>query len=247
MKPIRKVDKKSNFYITHFDVVKDKSYGGSSSQGDKDNKVIDVHMSNGSKTKCPNIPKNREKLLKIMWKQHDVNKGKLNSLKNKSRKFIMLALTSGLCTIAGGAFLGIANLYDLALPMELLYGLIGTCGAATFGTLAVDAKTVSNIKDIEKNEFLKKNEEILNSADLEDENCLLNINSFQLYELHRINGSKKRDEIPQNFDINSINSLSLDTLKTLKANLERENYLGLSRSKDKTANEAHSSKQYVKR
>lgn len=83
------------------------------------------------------------------------------------------------------------------------------------------------INELKKYEYLKNNETVLNQADLENSNILENVKNKDKAKIIRIKSEKDKENDKHYFDINSIDRLSLDALKKIKSNIERDNYLGL--------------------
>ena len=104
------------------------------------------------------------------------------------------------------------------------------------------------IKEIRKNDYLIENEEVLNKADLGNQSILENVKTKDKSVIAKIKQEKDKENDKHYFDINSIDKLSLDTLKEIKANIERENYLGLVRTDEETKGNTESKgKPYVKK
>ena len=87
-------------------------------------------------------------------------------------------------------------------------------------------KSLNKLDDLSKYVFLEENEEILNNADLEDSNILENVKRKDIKEIKRII-TRNNSEQSNIFDWNSIDNLSLETLRQIKDNIVRDNYLGL--------------------
>lgn len=70
------------------------------------------------------------------------------------------------------------------------------------------------------------------NADLDDPNILEQVKSKDKKEIAMIKNKKDSENEKPYFDNNSIDGLSLDALRKIKANIERENYLGLANKKE---------------
>ena len=235
MKVIRDEDKKSNTYIKHFEVKKgtiQKNTRKNASAVEittEDYNDLVVYMADGSKPRYANIEKNKVRALELMSKQHLRNKECEEKLVSKMSNNI--AMADG-CGITGLIFAGVmatgvpnqdyllfANAIRISFPtIILVYG----------GIKGIIAKKIYNkIKEIKKNDYLLENEEVLSEADLENENILENVKDKDKAVIAEIKEEKDKDNDKHYFDINSIDKLSLDALKKIKANIEKDNYLGL--------------------
>ena len=235
MKVIRNEDKNSNKYIVRFEVEKGtiqkntrKNASAVEIKAEDYNDLV-VYMADGSKPRYANVEENKIKVLKLMRDQHLRNKKELEKLKNKKIEYLISCIGF---FIAGGVMAGIMssgipnpnymllnNILDVVLPTVFLV----PSGISTIKTF----KTSEKIKEIKKNDYLLENEEVLNKADLENENILENIRDKDKAAIAKIKQEKDKENDKHYFDINSIDKLSLATLKEIKANIERENYLGL--------------------
>ena len=235
MKVIRDEDKKSNTYIKHFEVKKgtiQKNTRKNASAVEittEDYNDLVVYMADGSKPRYANVEENKVKLLQLMTEQHLRNKMCEEELDDKYCKNIAKSVVffiGGLVAVAAMVngvpnqdYLLFANAMRISFPtIILVYG----------GIKGIIAKKIYNkIKEIKKNDYLLENEEVLSEADLENENILENVKDKDKAVIAEIKEEKDKDNDKHYFDINSIDGLSLDALKKIKANIERENYLGL--------------------
>lgn len=251
MKVIRNEDKKSNKYIIRFKVEKGKqdkfTEDGSNvmiKRTTEDYNNLVVYMADGSKPRYKNMPERQVRLLELMEQQQVNNEKELPKLKARSliSKTLTILMLGGACLFAT---FGVLDNYEIMNFLTFKDNLLFASGfsIATIIDYVNVRRIEGKIVDIEKNNYLKKNINILNSADLEDENVLENIKSKDKVEISNIKSKKEEDNDNNYFDINSINNLSLNTLKKLKSNIERENYLGLN---DKN-NSRSRGKSYVKK
>ena len=131
-----------------------------------------------------------------------------------------------------------------SIPLSILneMSLFSVSAVVTFSSFALltpltaYGKSIAyKIEDIKKGDFVIENEKVLNEADLENKNILENVKDKDKAVINKIKQEKGKENDKHYFDINSIgiDGLSLDALKKIKANIERENYLGLVRSDDK--------------
>ena len=251
MKVIRDEDKKSNMYIIRFDVERgtrnkpylEKELGGITVTTEEYSELV-LHMADGSKPRYLNIPENKKKALELMSKQHLKNKECEEELSSKMSDNLTTTLV---CGIAG---LLLASAMSTVVPSQahsLLANVLGisipTVVLAYGGIKGIIAKKIYNkLKEIKKNDYLLENEEVLNKADLENENILENIRDKDKAVIAKIKDAKDKENDKQYFDINSIDKLSLPALKEIKRNIKRENYLGLV-----STNEKAKEKTYVKK
>lgn len=235
MKVIRDEDKKSNTYIKHFEVKKgtiQKNTRKNASAVEittEDYNDLVVYMADGSKPRYANVEENKVKLLQLMTEQHLRNKMCEEELDDKYCKNIAKSVVffiGGLVAVAAMVngvpnqdYLLFANALRISFPtIILVYG----------GIKGIIAKKIYNkIKEIKKNDYLLENEEVLSEADLENENILENVKDKDKAVIAEIKEEKDKDNDKHYFDINSIDKLSLDALKKIKANIEKDNYLGL--------------------
>ena len=230
MKVIRDEDKKSNKYILKFEVEKgtrEKSTRKNASAveitTENFNNLV-VYMADGSKSRCANIEENKVRLLQLMTKQHESNKQREEELNDKYCKNIAKSVV---CFIGGLIVVAMVN--GLPNPNHLLLVnairiSVPTIILAYSAIKGVNAKKIYNkLKEIKKNDYLLENKETLNEVDLDNKNILENIKDKDIPVLNKI----KQEKDKSYFDINSIDNLSLDALKRIKSNIERENYLGL--------------------
>ncbi len=234
MKVVRKEDKNSNIYIENYKVetkdnikVKTEEY----------NNLV-LYMADGSRPRYANIPENKVKVLNKMHQQYTLNKQEKAKIKSKRKLYVTIT----------GASLGIA--VGLILPPNTILTVPLVASSIALATISA-AYYVKNIKkhnEIEKEEYLVSFQNELNNADLENDNVLENIKDKDKVEIGKI--KKEKDAVNDNsyFDLSTIDRLSLKTLKRIKANIERENYLGLTRTNENVKNDTESkSKPYVKK
>ena len=244
MKVIRDEDKKSNKYIIKFDVEKgkrDRYIEDESSVMIKrtieDYNDLVVYMADGSKPKYANVEENKLRILQLMTEQHLRNKMCEKELDDKYCKNIAKSVTF----FIGGIVAVGAMVNAVPNPNHLLFENAIRIGFPTIilaysAIKAISVKKIYNkIKEIKKNDYLLENEEVLNKADLENKNILENIRDKDKAVIAEIKEEKDKEKDKHYFDINSIgiDGLSLDALRKIKANIERENYLGLVGSDDK--------------
>ena len=239
MKVIRNEDKNSNKYIVRFEVEKGtiqkntrKNASAVEIKAENYNDLV-VYMADGSKPRYANVEENKVKLLQLMTEQHLRNKICEEELDDKYCKNIAksVAFFIGGLVAVGAIVNGVLN------PNHLLFANAIRIGFPTIilvygGIKGIIAKKIYNkIKEIKKNDYLLENEEVLNEADLENENILENVKDKDKAVIAEIKEEKDKVKDKHYFDINSIDKLSLDALKKIKANIERENYFALSTSK----------------
>lgn len=254
MKVIRKEDKKSSKYIIKFDVEKGTIQKNTRKNAsaveitteDYDNLV--VYMADGSKPRYANVEENKVRLLELMKDQHSINKTYEKALSYKMRSNIVISAFLGVgcliltfvmaSVVPSQDYLNFVNILRIVFPTTFLTGTV---------FYGVAAKHIYNkLKEIQKNDYLLENEEILNEADLENANIIENIKSKDKIEISRIKETKDKEDDKQYFDINSIDGLSLKTLKTLKENIEKENFLGLITTQQKKENADARGNQFTK-
>ena len=246
MKVIRDEDKNSNKYIMRFEVEKGtiqkntrKNASAVEIKTEDYNNLV-VYMADGSKPRYENVPEYKVRLLELMREQHARNK----EVEILYRWADYLSNSIGMCV--GGIFsavvmatitivnpdLFIANFFQIGIPGVLF-------AYASFS--GIKAKILNNkLKEIKKNDYLLENEEVLNEADLENENILENIKDKDKAVIAEIKEEKDKENDKHYFDINSVDKLSLDALRRIKANIERENYLGLVRTVEETKGDTES-------
>lgn len=223
MKVIRKEDQYSNIYVNNFEI----KYPSDSKKkkGENNGKIV-VYMADGSKPRYDNLPEKKVRLLEVMHHQQLKNKKELPKLKRKKAlgKVLGTLMVGG---IVVASTLGAMDYYDVMNFLSYQYSALLTAGLSvtTFVDLATVTKLSSKIKEIKKYDYLDQNQELLNTADLKNENIVENIKTNDKNELQRIKASKDKDHDTTYFDYNSINNLSLETLIELKSNIEREYYL----------------------
>lgn len=231
MKVIRDEDKKSNKYILKFEVEKgtrEKSTRKNASAVEittEDYNDLVVYMADGSKPRCANIEENKVRLLQLMTKQHESNKLCEEELDDKYCKNIVKSVVCFL----GGLIVVTVMVNGVPNPNHLLFAnairiSFPTIMLAYSAIKAISAKKIYNkLKEIKKNDYLLENEDALNEVDLDNKNILENVKDKDIPVINKIKQEKDKNY----FDINSIDNLSLDALKRIKSNIERENYLGL--------------------
>ena len=241
MKVIRDEDKKSNKYIVRFEVEKGTIQKNTRKNASaieittEDYNDLVVYMSDGSKPRYANVEENKVKLLHLMTEQHLSNKKELEDLKRTKSFYqvtsVILYIVSVIITVITQfhnpniEYMAIKNILEVIISSSFLICSV----ASIFRARLAERK----IKEIKKNDYLLENEEVLNKADLENENILENIRDKDKAVIAEIKEEKDKENDKHYFDINSIYKLSLPALKEIKANIERENYLGLVRSDDK--------------
>ena len=228
MKVIRNEDKNSNKYIISFKVKRNNSYKGANITTGEYDKLV-VLMADGSKPEYLNIPENQMRLLELMGKQHSDN----NLQKKEIIKKRKASKIKGVVSFVGGTVIAtvIASLFPNSEAI-MLYDAIKVVvplGIYAYSGLEfIEAKKSSRkLNDINKYDFLEENADLLNAANLENLNILENVKSKDKEEIKRIIDSKNSEQDANTFDWNSINNLSLGALRQIKANIDREFYLGL--------------------
>ena len=114
----------------------------------------------------------------------------------------------------------------------------------TVGHAIITKKTLSKLEEIEKNNYLIENEEVLNKADLENENILENVKDKDRSAIAEIKQEKDSQNDKHYFDINSIDGLSLAALREIKANIAS---LGLSPTKEEVKDVESKGTTFVKK
>ena len=250
MKVIRDEDKKSNKYIMRFEVEKgtiQKNTRKNASAVEittEDYNDLVVYMADGSKPRYANVEENKIKVLKLMRDQHFRNKKLLKRLIVKEKIAMAVAIP---LLITGFGSIPLSILNDMSLFS--VSAVVTFSSFALLTPLTAYGKSIAyKIEDIKKGDFVIENEEVLNKADLENKNILENVKTKDKSVIAKIKQEKDKENDKHYFDINSIDKLSLDTLKEIKANIERENYLGLVRSDDKAKGNTESKETaYVKK
>ena len=179
-----------------------------------------VYMADGSKPRYENVPKHKVRLLELRYQQFLKNKEKLNELK-KSKKIISIIWGS-----IAGIIIGVTALSTSSITIILASSLI-TISLAAASAIISNKSLNSKIDDINKYDLFFVNEDMFKNADLDDPNILEQVKSKDKKEITMIKDKKDSENEKPYFDNNSINGLSLDALRKIKANIERENYLGL--------------------
>ena len=251
MKVIRDEDKKSNKYILRFEVEKctrnkpyfEKNLGGITITTEEYSELV-LHMADGSKPRYDNLEENKLNLLQLMTKQHLKNKMCEEELSSKMSNNI----AKSIALVIGGLIAVFVMVNATPDSSRLLFSntiriVFPTIILAYGGIKAISAKKIYNeIKEIKKNDYLLENEEVLNETDLNNENILENVKYKDKTAIAKIKHAKDNENDSHYFDLNSIDGLSLDTLKKIKSNIERENYLGLVTTIEETKD-----KKYVKK
>ena len=247
MKVIRDEDKNSNKYIMRFEVEKGtiqkntrKNASAVEIKTEDYNNLV-VYMADGSKPRYTNIEENKVRLLELRYQQFLKNKGKLKSLKDY--KTIFNVVSGGIA----GIIVGVTSMATSSITILL------QCSAITFALAYTSALVVnkvinSKINDINKYDLFFENEDIFKDVDLDDSNILERVKSKDKAIIAEIKQEKDKENEKTYFDNNSIDGLSLDALRKIKANIERENYLGLVRTDEETKGNTESKgKPYVKK
>ena len=225
MKVIRKEDKNSNVYITKFttESVKKPKYidkGILIKRNVEDCSELVVYMADGSKPRYENVPEHKVRLLELRYQQFLKNKEKLKELK-KLKKIISIIWGS-----IAGIIIGITALSTSSITIILASSLI-TISLAAASAIISNKSINSKIDDINKYDLFFVNEDMFKHVDLDDPNILEQVKSKDKKEIVMIKDKKDSENEKPYFDNNSIDGLSLDALKRIKANIVRENYLGL--------------------
>ena len=184
-----------------------------------------VYMADGSKPRYENVPEHKVRLLELRYQQFLKNKEKLNELKN-SKKIISIIWGS-----IAGIIIGVTTLSTSSITIILASSLI-TISLAAASAIISNKSLNSKIDDINKYDLFFVNEDIFKNADLDDPNILEQVKSKDKKEIAMIKDKKDSENEKPYFDNNSIDGLSLDALRKIKANIERENYLGLANKKE---------------
>lgn len=256
MKVIRDEDKNSNKYIMRFEVEKGtiqkntrKNVSAVEIATEDYNNLV-VYMADGSKPRYDNIEENKVRLLQLMTEQHLRNKVCEEELDDKYCKNIAKSVVFfiGALIVVAAMVNGIPNSNHLLFANAIRI-VFPTIILAYGGIKAISAKKIYNkIKDMKKNDYLLENEEVLNQADLNNKNILENVKDKDKTAIAKIKQEKDKENEKTYFDNNSIDGLSLDALRKIKANIERENYLGLVRTDEETKGNTESKgKSYVKK
>ena len=247
MKVIRDEDKNSNKYIMRFEVEKGtiqkntrKNASAVEIKTEDYNNLV-VYMADGSKPRYTNIEENKVRLLELRYQQFLKNKGKLKSLKDY--KTIFNVVSGGIA----GIIVGVTSMATSSITIILQCSAIAFALAYT-SALVVNKVINSKINDINKYALFFENEDIFKDVDLDDSNILERVKSKDKAIIAEIKQEKDKENEKTYFDNNSIDGLSLDALRKIKANIERENYLGLVRTDEETKGNTESKgKPYVKK
>ena len=247
MKVIRDEDKNSNKYIMMFEVEKGtiqkntrKNASAVEIKTEDYNNLV-VYMADGSKPRYTNIEENKVRLLELRHQQFLKNKGKLKSLKDY--KTIFNVVSGGIA----GIIVGVTSMATSSITILLQCSAIAFALAYT-SALVVNKVINSKINDINKYDLFFENEDIFKDVDLDDSNILERVKSKDKAIIAEIKQEKDKENEKTYFDNNSIDGLSLDALRKIKANIERENYLGLVRTDEETKGNTESKgKPYVKK
>ena len=246
MKVIRDEDKKSNTYIKHFEVKKgtiQKNTRKNATAVDittEDYNNLVVYMADGSKPRYKNVPESKVRLLELRHQQFLNNKTKLKNLKNYKTFFNVIV----------GGIVGIIVIVT-AMATSSITTLL-QCSAITFALAYASATVVnkiinSKINDINKYALFFENEDIFKDVDLDNSNILERVKSKDKSVITKIKQEKDNDNDKQYFDNNSIDGLSLDALRKIKDNIERENYLALSNTQEKNKDAEFKGISYTKK
>ena len=224
MKVIRDEDKNSNKYIMRFEVEKGtiqkntrKNASAVEIKTEDYNNLV-VYMANGSKPRYTNIEENKVRLLELRYQQFLKNKEKLKSLKDY--KTIFNVVFGGIA----GIIVGVTSMATSSITILLQCSAIAFALAYT-SALVVNKVINSKINDINKYALFFENEDIFKDVDLDDSNILERVKSKDKAIIAEIKQEKDKENEKTYFDNNSIDGLSLDALRKIKANIERENYL----------------------
>lgn len=247
MKVIRDEDKNSNKYIMRFEVEKGtiqkntrKNASAVEIKTEDYNNLV-VYMADGSKPRYTNIEENKVRLLELRYQQFLKNKEKLKSLKDY--KTIFNVVSGGIA----GIIVGVTSMATSSITILLQCSAIAFALAYT-SALVVNKVINSKINDINKYDLFFENEDIFKDVDLDDSNILERVKSKDKAIIAEIKQEKDKENEKTYFDNNSIDGLSLDALRKIKANIERENYLGLVRTDEETKGNTESKgKPYVKK
>ena len=247
MKVIRDEDKNSNKYIMRFEVEKGtiqkntrKNASAVEIKTEDYNNLV-VYMANGSKPRYTNIEENKVRLLELRYQQFLKNKEKLKSLKDY--KTIFNVVFGGIA----GIIVGVTSMATSSITILLQCSAIAFALAYT-SALVVNKVINSKINDINKYALFFENEDIFKDVDLDDSNILERVKSKDKAIIAEIKQEKDKENEKTYFDNNSIDGLSLDALRKIKANIERENYLGLVRTDEETKGNTESKgNSYVKK
>ena len=176
MKVIRDEDKKSNKYITRFEVEKgtiQKNTRKNATAVDittEDYNNLVVYMADGSKPRYKNVPESKVRLLELRHQQFLNNKTKLKNLKNYKTFFNVIV----------GGIAGII-VSVTAMATSSITTLL-QCSAITFALAYASATVVnkiinSKINDINKYALFFENEDIFKDVDLDNSNILERVKS----------------------------------------------------------------------
>lgn len=180
----------------------------------KDKKTIIIYLGDGAKYVIPNTIKNEESIKEKMINQVSINKKTyMKEIKKKADKLSVLLLAGVGCTVLLSILVIMKGtlLFNVALVGEIISNVI--CATKI-------AEQKSLLKDIEKQVFFLANEDTLNNNIRTNDNVLLGVSS----KAERL--VCKSDENKLVFDINTIDSFSLEDLKKIKENIERSKYFG---------------------
>ena len=248
MKVIRNEDKNSNKYIMRFEVEKGtiqkntrKNASAVEIKTEDYNNLV-VYMADGSKPRYTNIEENKVRLLELRHQQFLKNKEKLKSLKDC--KTIFNVVSGGIA----GIIVGVTAMATSSITILLQCSSIAFVLTYTSALVVINKVINSKINDINKYALFFENEDIFKDVDLDDSNILERVKSKDKAVIDKIKQEKDNDNDKQYFDNNSIDGLSFYALRKIKANIERENYLGLVRTDEETKGNIESKgKSYVKK
>lgn len=185
---------------------------------DSDNNELVIHLASGELMVVPYTEKNESKIIKIMYNQAEHSDGyesKVSSLIHKHNLFTIgsLGIAVGSTIIAfGGA--------EQPLGYAIGFGALGVASVVSAISNVSKANKLSNAReDIKKSNFFVENDEELNRG-IELPASM----SMVSKKTARILNSTPEDR--PYFDINSIDSMPLEDLKTIKANIDRYKRFG---------------------
>lgn len=181
---------------------------------------IILHLASGEKYSIPYSEENEKEVLRKMELQvKNVSyEFKEKNDKNFKRSIINIATSVFWIALFGGFLItGFSSNEPVsyyaqwaALGLNNLSLVLNIAGVCSY-------KKIKN--DIEKSEFFFKNAEILNK-NIDKSNILINVSKETISKIEETSADRCV------FDINSIDSMSLRDLKTIKYNIERRNNFG---------------------
>lgn len=158
----------------------------------KDEETITVNFADGSSYTIPNTENNENKLEGKMVDQVVKSKGR----KRKAIRSTGIAVVSMLLVFAA-SISGVHYLGNLSALKTIAYGL----GIAAVVNIPAFVKTIKNyslLKDIDKNRFFVKNQEVINRG-LNNTNVLVNSNvsEKEIITINDMDNGYKYDELRQ--------------------------------------------------